>query len=691
MASGAPGPRSAGHHLGPRAVRLTLDAGHTLATMDAFTMSLRSLLRFIVLLIASAAIPCQAALKLGSPFGDHMVLQQGMPVPVWGWADPGATLTVTFAGQNKGARADAQGAWRVVLEPLTASSESRTFAVVAGESEGRPLERLELKDVLVGEVWICGGQSNMERELGPRAGQKPIIGWEEAAASATLTQLRQYYVVQHTADAPQTATEGGWTVCSPETAHTFTAVGFFFARALQEARGGVPVGILHTSWGGTVAEAWTSREGLAGFPEIIDAIDLAQRARKDFASVQKAYLATLEDWYREHDAGTNERWWTPGLDASAWETTPVPGLWEDAGHPNWDGIAWYHRTFDLPETWAGQDLVLHLAAVDDIDTTWVNGVNVGSTSYYSTQRTYRVPASALKPAGNEITLRVLDTMGGGGIWNPRLKLGLERADGAGETLPLAGPWRVRFVRSLEGLPPPPSAPVVGGPNVPTVLYNAMLAPLAPYAIRGAAFYQGESNASRPAQYRRLLPAMIADWRRVWGQGEFPFLFVQIAPFSGQPPEIREAQLLTWQETQNTAMIVTIDAGDADDIHPANKRPVGERLARAARALAYGEPVTYSGPVYAGAEFGDGRAVVRFTHLAGGLVAPGGRLEGFTLAGADGAFHAGEARIIGDTVVVSSPAVSKPAAVRYGWANVAHGNLFNTAGLPASPFRSDGPE
>jgi sialate O-acetylesterase len=227
--------------------------------------------------------------------------------------------------------------------------------------------------------------------------------------------------------------------------------------------------------------------------------------------------------------------------------------------------------------------------------------------------------------------------------------------------------------------------------VPTVLYNAMLAPLAPYAIRGAIFYQGESNASRSAQYRRLLPATIADWRRTWGQGDFPFLYVQIAPYVGQPPEIREAQLLAWQETKNTAMVVTIDVGDADDIHPANKRPVGERLARAARAVAYGESVVYSGPVYAGVSFDGARAVLRFTHIDGGLVAPGGTLTGFTAAGADGEFHAAEAVIEGDTVIVTSPEVAAPTAVRYGWANVASGNLFNTAGLPASPFRTDAPK
>ncbi len=216
----------------------------------------------------------------------------------------------------------------------------------------------------------------------------------------------------------------------------------------------------------------------------------------------------------------------------------------------------------------------------------------------------------------------------------------------------------------------------------------MIAPLVPYAIRGVTFYQGENNASNATQYRTLLPALIADWRKAWGEGDFPFLFVQIAPFSGQPPEIREAQLIAWQATRNTAMVVTIDVGDAGDIHPANKAPVGDRLALAARALAYGEKIEYSGPVYRTMSVAGGQAVLQFTHLAGGLVAPGGKLTGFTIAGADGKFHPAEAVIAGDTVVVSAPDVSQPVAVRYGWANVASGNLFNTAGLPASPFRTD---
>ena len=369
----------------------------------------------------------------------------------------------------------------------------------------------------------------------------------------------------------------------------------------------------------------------------------------------------------------------------------LPVLWEEAGHPNWDGVAWFHRTFTLPPGWNARDLELNLSAIDDDDTTWVNGTEVGTTTYYNTQRRYRIPASALKATGNEITVRVLDTGGGGGIWEPRLRFDIVPADGNGTPLPLAGPWKVRFSVSLTDVPPPPLDASASGAGVPTGLYNAMIAPLVPYAIRGATFYQGEANAGRARQYQTLLPALIADWRRAWGQGDFPFLFVQIAPYNGQPPEIREAQLLAWQSTKNTAMVVTLDVGDAADIHPANKQPVGIRLALAARALAYGEKLEYSGPVFQQMIVTDNRAAIRFTHLAGGLVAPGGTLTGFTMAGADGVFHPAEASISGDSVIVTATDVPQPHAVRYAWANVAAGNLFNSAGLPASPFRTDLPQ
>lgn len=628
-----------------------------------------------------------AELRLASPFGDHMVLQREMPVPIWGTASPGDKVTVAFAGQKLSTTADATGNWRVALKPLKASAEPRDLTVAATNRESE-IENRKFTDVLVGEVWLCSGQSNMERQLGLRAGQPPIVNWEAEVAAASHPLIRQLYVKQTLATTPQTSVEASWSVCSPETVHDFTAVGYFFARDLH-AKLGVPVGIIHSSWGGTPAEAWTSAEGLAAFPEFVSQIDHAKQAAVDPERARREFREKFHHWFRANDPGSGDQpWSTPGLNRSDWETLELPVLWEEAGHPDWDGVAWFHRTFDLPAGWEGRDVMLHLSAIDDADTTWVNGTEVGVTGRYNLPRAYRVPASALKPTGNEITVRVLDTGGGGGIWEPRMRFEIVPIEGTGAPLPLAGPWKVRFSVPLAGLPYPPQDASTAGSNRPAALHNAMIAPLVPYAMRGVTFYQGEANAQRATQYRTLLPALIADWRKLWGQGDFPFLFVQIAPFKDQPPEIREAQLIAWQHTPNTAMAVTIDVGDAKDIHPANKGPVGARLALAARALAYGEKLEYSGPVYEKLSIADGRAVLSFRRLGGGLVAPGGKLTGFTVAGADGVFHPGTAVIEGDTVVVTSPAVAAPVAVRYGWANVASGNLFNKAGLPASPFRTD---
>ena len=634
--------------------------------------------------LGAAAAP--AAVKVASPFGDHMVLQQGMPVPVWGTADAGEKVSVEFGGKTKSTVAGADGHWRVNLDRQNASAEPADLIVSSIDAHAQNSTVL-FQDVLVGEVWICGGQSNMERQLGLRTGQKPIYQWEQEVAAADHPLVRQLYVTQKTSFTPQTSAEAMWTVCSPATVADFTAVGYFFARDLQ-AKLGVPVGIIHSSWGGTPAEAWTSAEGLRAFPEFAAALEMVKTAANDADAAHRRYLDRLDRWYSEMDPGSRTPgWFEPSFNATDWETMKLPTTWETAGHAGFDGLVWFRKTFDLPASWKGGDVELRLSAIDDVDTTWVNGTLVGSTYLWSTPRVYRVPAAALKPFGNVIAVRVLDTAGFGGIYEAKLPLELAAPDGAFAPVSLAGEWRCKFAAELTSDHRPPQD-VSNNPNTPTVLYNGMIAPLVPYAIRGVAFYQGEANADRPQQYRTLFPALIADWRREWHEGDFPFLFVQIAPFNGQPPEIREAQLLSWQSTKNTAMIVTVDCGDADEIHPAHKQPVGARLALAARALAYGEKLEYSGPVFDHATFADGRAVLNFTHLGGGLVAKDGPLAGFIIAGADGVYHRAKAEIAGDTVVVSAAVVKQPAAVRYAWANVASGNLFNAAGLPASPFRTD---
>jgi sialate O-acetylesterase len=629
------------------------------------------------------ALALHGAVQLASPFGDHMILQQGRPVPVWGTAEHGEAVTVEFAGKKKSTKAGADGHWHVELKALAASSESRTLTI-SGSATPAPLK---FNDVLVGEVWLCGGQSNMERQLGPRSGQKPIVNGEAEVAAANHPLIREFYVPQHSAFTPQSTTGGAWTVCSPASVGNFTAVGYFFARDLQQARQ-VPVGIIHSSIGGTPAEAWTSGAGLTGFPEFTEEINQLDRVAADQVAAKQEYLTRLARWYRDNDPGSGNRPWSdPALDTTGWETMVLPTLWEDAGHPDFDGVVWFRRSFDLPPGWTDHDVELRLSAIDDVDTTWVNGTEVGATSYYNTPRAYHVPATLLKPTGNVIAVRVLDTGGGGGIWEKNLPLEIASLGGNAAPLPLAGPWQCRFSLSLDAKHWPPMN-VTNSVSAPTVLYNAMIAPLTPYAMRGVIFYQGEANAGRARQYRTLLPALIADWRRLWHQGDFPFLFVQIAPFRDMPPEIREAQLLAWQATKNTAMVVTIDCGDAADIHPAHKQPVGARLALAARALAYGESLEYSGPVYASMAIKGGQVVLSFSHLGGGLVAKDGPLTGFTLCGEDKIFHPAKAEITGNTVTVSSAEIARPVAVRYGWANVAAGNLFNASGLPASPFRTD---
>lgn len=630
-----------------------------------------------------AFVPVNAAVKLASPFADHMVLQQGMTVPVWGWAGVGEKVTVNFAGQEKSATAGADGRWRVELRKLAVSAAPRSFTVT-GSATTAPLV---LNDVLVGEVWICGGQSNMERQLGLRSGQKPIDHWEQEVAAANHPLIRQLYVTQTRTAGPQESVTAEWSVCSPATVADFTAVGYFFARDLQQALG-VPVGIIHASWGGTPAEAWMSAAGLAAFPEYAATLTQLREATADPEAARRKLIDGRARWFRDNDPGSGSQPWSVRqLDTSGWERMNLPVAWENAGHAGFDGVVWLRKTFDLPAGWAGHDLELRLGAVDDMDTTWVNGTEVGSTSGWTTPRVYRVPAGVLQAKGNVVAVRVLDTSGNGGIWNPALPIEIAPVDGSTSSLSLNGYWAARFALTLNATNLPPTDATQSA-TVPTVLYNGMIAPLVPYAIRGVTFYQGENNASRATEYHTLFPALIADWRKQWGEGDYPFLFVQIAPFRGQPPEIREAQLLSWQATKKTAMIVTIDAGDADDIHPSHKQPVGARLALAARAVAYGERIEYSGPVYRRLAVKSNRAVLQFTHLGGGLVAHDGPLTGFTIAGEDGVFQPAQATIEGGTVVVSSPHVATPQAVRYGWANVATGNLFNAAGLPASPFRTD---
>jgi sialate O-acetylesterase len=635
---------------------------------------------FLFLVLGLCTSAARADVSPNPLFADHAVLQQGQAVPIWGRAAAGEAVTVEIAGQTAKTAAGADGKWSVRLDPMRAGGP--LTLTITGKN------KIVLSDILVGEVWVASGQSNMEFRLGPQPGLQPIPNVERELAEAKYPQIRHFGVAQTKSYTPLETVSGKWVVCSPETAKNFTAVGYFFARDLLQSRN-VPVGIVHSSWGGTPAEAWTSEAGLRELPDFANIKEELALLQADPKAALRKYEGELDIWMAEHDAGSaKDHLWNAGdVDASAWKPMTLPTLWEEAGEPDLNGVVWFRKSFELPATAAGMPAEVQLGMVDDVDTTWINGVKVGFTFGYNVHRKYQVPAGVLKAGTNIVAVRVLDMGGGGGIWGEKKMQLLGKGPSPSAPVELSGPWQYRIGMHLKGAVSVPAAHT-GDSGTPTVLWNGMIAPLVPYAMRGVIWYQGEGNVQRERQYRSLFPAMIADWRRAWGTGEFPFLFVQIAPHDDMTPEIREAQFLTWQHTHKTGMAVITDCGDAKDIHPTRKQPVGARLALAARALAYGESVEYAGPTFQSMSVAGSKATLRFDHLGGGLLAKDGALKGFTIAGEDKVFVPAQAVIRGSTVVVTSKNVRKPVAVRYGWANVPDVNLFNKAGLPASPFRTD---
>ncbi len=610
-----------------------------------------------------------------SLFSDNAVIQRDCPVPVWGTARDGEKVVVEFAGQ-KVSTAAKEGKWLVRLAPMPADVKPQTMRIRGEANE------IEVKNLLIGDVWVAGGQSNMERQLGPRRPQKDIEGWKEAAENADYPEIRQYFVQERFATKPVDDARGAWAVCTPKAARQFTAVGFFFARDVYLAEK-VPVGILFSAWGGTEAEAWMSPTTLSGMPAFAEAL----KALPQSSDRRKAYLEALERWYRDYDLGdeAKENWAASALDPKDWKPAKLPVMFSK----EFDGLIWFRKEIDLDESWADKVGVVSLGPIDDADTTWVNGHRVGGVDSWSLEREYTIPAGVLKAGKNVIVVRVLNKAKTGGFVGQAEQMKLSKSgEPAVSSVSLAGEWLAKKSLSANELKSLPKERGGVNQHFPSALYNAMLAPLQPFPIKGAVWYQGEANNDRPKEYRNLFPELIADWRRGWAVGDFPFLFVQIAPYKDMTPELREAQFLTLAKSPNTAMVVTADVGDAEDIHPARKEPVGTRLALAARALAYGERLEYSGPLYESMKIEGGNAIISFTHRGGGLVAERGELKGFTIAGADKKFVPAKAVIKGDTVVVSSDEVASPTAVRYGWANVPDVNLFNKDGLPASPFRTD---
>ena len=636
-----------------------------------------------------------AALTLSGLFTDHMVLQRGRANALWGSDQPKQVITLTVEGAKKSpamvrVTVNADGTWRLACPELPAGGPYRLH--LKGSTER------VIDDVLVGDVWLASGQSNMEFPLS-RANQA-----DREISAAQFPSIRVAKIPQTLARTPQTDIVTAWQVTTPANAGSFTAVGYFFARELHQHTG-VPIGIIDSTWGGTRVEAWASREGLrAAMPELDATLDRIAASDPELPRIRAEYEAQVALWAKTNfpqdtgNVGKTRGWAEPNFDDHAWRTMSVPNAWQTQGFPA-NGAAWFRLTLNVPATAAGHDLTLNLGAVDDFDTTYFNGEQIGAIgaetpNYYQVQRHYTVPGQLVRAGANVIAVRVFDNFGEGGLLGPAIAM---YADLSGSRVPLAGHWRWQVEREIPLVSGdifqthPAAPPELDGQNSPTALFNGMIAPLVPYGLRGFIWYQGEANVLAHAGYRDRFTAMIRDWRTRWGEGTLPFYFVQLASFTENSgwPYLREAQSATLAEPE-TGMAVAIDIGEIHNIHPRNKQEVGHRLALLARTQTYGEKnLVSSGPSFTRSEISGNTIRIRWNSATGLRPHDNSKpVTGFELAGADGQYHPAEARIEGETIVVTSSVVLMPQTVRYAWIDYPVVNLENSAGLPAAPFRTD---
>lgn len=653
-----------------------------------------SKINFLMLMMLQATLGLQAKVSLQPIFSNNMVLQQQTQAPIWGEGKPQKKVTVLTSWDNKKytTMSDSSGHWTVsVATPKAGGPYSITI------SDGSPVV---LNDVLIGEVWICSGQSNMEM---PMQGWDIKMNQEEIAQSGKYKNIRLLQVNEVTSPTEEqtiTVRNNSWMTCTPENVKDFSATGYFFGKNINESQN-VPVGLIMTCWGGTPVEAWTSGNKLNEFPEYRQTISSLMTQPKGKAERETTYQKEYNAWMSRTrlkegslDSKGNNVFTAPNFDDSSWRTMNLPTQIEKAGLSGFDGLLWFRRAIVVPAGWAGKDLDLNLACIDDNDVTYFNGVEIGNTQGFNVARHYTVPGKLVKAGRKVITVFNIDTGGEGGIWGDAKDMNIG-VKGGTNPMSLAGKWFVNPSTDLAKAEPMPKN-FSGNPSVPSVLFNQMIKPLIPYAMRGAIWYQGEANENRAYQYRELLPAMINDWRERWGYN-FPFYIMQLANFrdrNNEPveslwAELREAQSLTAEHTANTAMAVNIDLGDAHNIHPTTKSEVGKRLSLLARALTYGEKIEYAGPIYRTYTTEPGKMILSFSHSRGGLkTTDGGTLKGFSIAGPDHKFYWADAVIKDNKIVVSSPNVKEPVAVRYAWQDNPECNLTNSSNIPASPFRTD---
>ncbi len=619
-----------------------------------------------------------AEIKLPTLFTNNMVLQRDVPVNIWGWGKPGEKITLIFNNQNVASLVSPNGDWKLTLKSMPAGGPFEM--VLKGENT------ITIKNIVVGDIWVCSGQSNMECPL------NQAKNGQEQTENANNSKIRLFYVPKRISEKLLDNTlPAQWEECSPKSAASFSAIGYFFGRQLQSTIG-VPIGLINCNWGGTMAESWTDMQTMYGFPEYKQSLD--ELKTKNFAEQLKNMDQMQAEWLHRittEDLGTNEAWYKTETNYSDWKEMKIPGYWENQGLKDVDGVVWFKTEFTLTADEAKNGITLNLGKIDDGDKTFVNGQLVGETpNQYNKVRIYQVQPSALVEGKNILVVKVIDFGWGGGIYGDDADIYIL----SGSTKkPLAGNWKYKLGISLLT----PFA--ANNPNAyPSLLFNAMINPLINFRIKGVIWYQGESNTKKPLQYRDLLKSMITGWRKSWNQGDFPFLIVQLANFDSKGASddgdwalLRESQNVVAKTTPNCGIVSIIDIGESHDIHPKNKLDVGIRLTTEALKVAYGQNITASGPTFKSISFEGNKAIIEFDNTGSGLLAKNkyGYINNFVIAGADKEFHWARASIIKNKIIVESDAVQQPVSVRYAWENDPQDiNLYNSENLPAMPFRTD---
>lgn len=637
--------------------------------------------QFLFLFFVFVTKLCNAQVKLPQLIRDSMILQRDAPVKIWGWAAAGEKVSVQLNSKIYKTKTDANGSWAVTIAPVKAGGPHSIS--ITGKN------KIVLKEILFGDVWFCSGQSNMVHQLNIHD-----VLYAKEIAAANNPQIRQFLVPTITSlQGPQNNLPSGyWKFAVGEDIRPFSAVAYFFAKKLFE-KYDVPIGIINASWGGTPIEAWTSEEGLKDFSTIINTV----QKNKDTAyinSFTRSAAAANRPQPAIADAGLTGpvKWFDNAYQAKGWKNINIPGYWEDQGIKDLNGVVWYRKEIDIPANMTGKTAKVFLGRIIDADELYINGKRIGNTTYQYPQRRYAVANDVLKAGKNIFVIRVRNDAGKGGFVPDKPYCIFSGND----TVDLKGTWQYKvgevFVPGTGGF-----GGGIAAHLQPAALYNAMVAPIINYTIKGFCWYQGESNAGRPEEYAKLQPAQIADWRNKWKQSDLPFLYVQLPGFMDYnylPAEsnwakLRESQLKSLS-VANTAMAVAIDLGEWNDIHPDNKKDVGERLAVAAMKLAYGENIIHSGPLYQSHTIEGNKIIISFSNTGSGLTTNDGEPPAeFAIAGADKKFVWAKTKIEGDKIIIWCDAIANPVYIRYAWAdNPVNPNVYNKEKLPASPFRTD---